>query len=160
MADEAVTDGSMLLVYLLDELRETSGLLRVADLDRQTRRPWWRNLFFGVVRTKSEVTAGFALQYLGENIDRARDHWREAVRHRHELERSSRADWVSRLGADLDAAGFDGVLPRLAHSAIPHTTAEAARHLGGVVATIRDCDALVTRARNQLTLQKMRSEDG
>ncbi|HEY7625656.1 MAG TPA: hypothetical protein VH761_01260 [Ilumatobacteraceae bacterium] len=147
------------MTYLLDELRDTSNLLLIADLDRETRRPWWRNAFLFVFRTKSEVTAGLALQYLGENIDRARDHWREAMRHRQQLAESTGDAWVARLLADLDAAGFDQVLPKLAHDAIPQMTKDAANHVGSVVSIIRECDAIVVRARSQLLLQTMRDSD-
>ena len=158
--DEApAPDAPTLLVYVLDEMCETANLLRVADLNRSTRRPWWRNAFYGVIRTKSEVTAGFALQYLGENIDRARDHWREALAPLDDLrDRFGATDWVAQLDEELHAAGVNEVLARLAHEAIPRPTADAAAHISGVLSTIGDCSALITRTRSQLALRRMRDE--
>jgi hypothetical protein len=145
------------LDYLLDEIRATSALLRVADLARSDHRPWWRNLFFGLVRTPTEVSADLGVQYLGENIDRARDHWREAMSLGDELHRTFPTnEVVVRLGEDLDHAGFREVIPLLQHDAIPHRVAQAAVHLADVVDKIRECDRLVADTRKQLMLQRAR----
>lgn len=160
MGEPDATELSTLLLVLLDEMRETSSLLRVADLTRTARRPWWRNLFFATVKTKSEVNAGFALQYLGENIDRARDHWVGALQTHHQLLRVHGAnDLVVLLSRELEGAGFHQVRPALAHDTIPRQIAQAATHLAAVLTKIRDCDALVVRARSQLLLQKMREPE-
>ena len=65
---------------------------------------------------------------------------------------------VAALADDLRGAGMDDVLPGLQQSAIPYSTAEAAAHLAGVVATIRECDRLVLDARSKLMLRRMRDE--
>ena len=148
-------DAVTLLVYALDEMREATGLLRIADLARSSRRPWWRNVFFGVVRTRTEVGAGFAVQYLGENIDRARDHWRAALELFDELQETHQADeLVRRLGEDLQGAGLNEILPKLQHRAIPHPIGHAAAHLEGVLEQIRSCDRIVVSARSLLMRQQ------
>jgi hypothetical protein len=143
--------------YLLDEIRATSALLRVADLARTAPRPWWRNLFFGLVRTPTEVSADLGVQYLGENIDRARDHWREAISLAGELHRTFPTnEMVVALGEALDRAGLNEVIPLLQHDAIPRRVADAAVHLAAVVDKIRECDRLVAEARQRLLLQRAR----
>jgi hypothetical protein len=157
MSDTQPAGALTLLTYALDEMRETTTLLPVAEVSRSFHRPWWRNVFFGFARSNAEVTAGLAVQYLGENIDRARDHWREALTLLSDLQRNhGDNEVVVRLGQQLQAAGIDGVLAKLQHSAIPHPVAKTAAHLEEVVATIRECDQLALDARNKLTLQRMR----
>ena len=155
MGDDAVT----LMVHAVDEMRETTNLLRIADLGRSRKLPWWRNAWSWFARSGTELTAGFAVQYLAENIDRARQHWREAVSLIRELERAH-PDMVvvTELVDDLHRAGMDDVLPKLLPAAIPYSNAEAAAHLGGVVDVIRECDRLVLDARNQLMLKRMRDQ--
>ena len=151
---DAPPSATTLLTYALDEIRETTTLLRVADLGRETRRPWWRNVFFGVVRTQGEVRAGQAVQYLGENIDRARDHWREALAHLQDLERSHVSnELVVGLGEELRRAGLLDVLAGLRHDAVPRPMAEAAAHLSGVVDKLRECDRIVVKTRSQMMLR-------
>jgi len=159
MSDAEPTDAVTLLVYALDEMRETTNLLPVAAAGRSMHRSRWRNLFFGFARSKAEVTAGLAVQYLGENIDRARDHWREALSSLDELQREHGGnEIIARLALQLRAAGLDGVLPRLQHDAIPRPIAKTAVHLAEVVATVRECAHVVLDTRNKLTLQRMRDE--
>ena len=159
MSDSSQRDAVTLLVYALDEMRETTNLLPEKDLSRATNRPWWRKALFGVIRTRAEVSAGLAVQYLGENIDRARGHWREALSLIHELqhEHHDNAE-VSLLVEDLQIAGLYDVLPQLQHDAIPHPFAKTAAHLSAVVATIRHCDDIALKARSKLLLQRMRNE--
>jgi hypothetical protein len=163
MSDAVPPDALTLLAYTLDEMRETASLLPDKDLSRATTRPWWRNFIFGVfvgvVRSKAEVSAGLSLQYLGENIDRARDHWREALSPLRQLRLDHpNNDLVNALLDDLDRAGLDDVLPQLQHDSIPQPIARTAAHLAGVVATIRHCDDLILKARSKLLLQRMRNE--
>jgi hypothetical protein len=147
------------MILALDEMRETVTLLPVAEAGRSLHRPWWRNVFFGFARSKSEVAAGLAVQYLGDNIDRARGHWREALSLLDQLQRAhSDNDLVVILGQELADAGLDDVLPKLQHSAIPHPIAKTAVHLAGVVATIRNCDHLIVSARSKLAVQRMRND--
>lgn len=160
MSETAPSDALTLLVYALDEMRETTSLLRVADLGRSSRRPWWRNVFYAFARSRAEVSAGLAVQYLGENIDRARDHWHEALALVEELHQSHRAnEVVEHTVEELHAAGLNDVLPRLQHAAIPSPIARAGAHLDDVVSTIRECDRILLSARSKLMLQRMRSKE-
>jgi hypothetical protein len=159
MSDEPPAGALTLLTYALDEMRETTALLPVPDLARQATRPWWHNIFIRFVPGKDEVSAGFAVQFLAENLERARAHWREALSLLDHLQRDhSGNEVVVQLGPELRAAGIDEVLPRLGNDALPHSLAATTAHLAGVVATIRECDRLALGARNKLTLQRMRNE--
>ena len=143
------------LSYVIDEMRETTNLLRVQETLQEGHRPWWRNFLFAFIRVGREATADLAVQYLGENIDRARDHWREALRIVDEMLGDEFGEQLSR---DLNDAGFRSVMPRLAHDRIPGPRKDAAAHLTDVVSTIRVCSQLVVNARNQLTLRKLREQ--
>ncbi|MEO8267537.1 MAG: hypothetical protein ABI706_18705 [Ilumatobacteraceae bacterium] len=157
MTDEAPSDALTMLVYALDEMRETATLLPVAEVSRGQNRPWWRNLFFGFARSRAEVSAGLAVQYLGENVDRARTHWREALTLLADLQQTHATnEVVVTLIDDLRGAGLDTVLPRLQHDAIPHPIAKTAAHLTAVVESIRSCQRLAVAARSKLLLQQMR----
>jgi hypothetical protein len=159
MSDAPPSDALTMLVYALDEMRETTTLLPVAEVSRGQNRSWWRNLFYGFARSKAEVSAGLAVQYLGENIDRARAHWREALTLFADLQRThADNEVVVTLIDDLRGAGLDTVLPRLQHDAIPHPIAKTAAHLTAVLATIRDCQRLATAARSKLLLQRVRDD--
>jgi hypothetical protein len=159
MNEPAQRDAVTLLVYALDEMRETVALLPTTGLARSTTRPWWRKVFFGFARSKAEVSAGFAVQYLGENIDRARGHWREVLSLIHELQHGHHDNAeVSLLIEDLQIAGLYDVLPQLQHDAIPHPLAKTIEHLSEVVDTIRYCDDIALKARSKLLLQRMRNE--
>lgn len=147
------------LAYVIDEMRETTNLLRVQETLREGHRPWWRNFFFAFFRTGREASADLAIQYLGENIDRARDHWREALRLLSELRASSPSDDFVLLDRELQNAGLNDVLPRLGHDVIPGPRREAAVHLSAVVDTIRECAQLAVSTRNRLVLQRMRETE-
>lgn len=159
MTDAQPAGALTLLTYALDEMRETTTLLPVAEVSRSLHRSRWRNLFFGFARSNAEISAGLAVQYLGENIDRARDHWREALSLLSDLQRDHGGnEVVMQLGRQLDTAGFSDVLGKLQHHAIPHPVAKTAAHLEGVVSIIRECDRLALDARNKLTRRRMRNE--
>jgi hypothetical protein len=159
MNDAASPDALTMLVYALDEMRETTGLIPVAELSRSTSRSRWRSLLSLVAGSRAEVGAGLSMQYLGENLERARAHWREALSLFDQLQLAHHDnEVVARLGEDLWKAGLNEVLAQLHDEAIPHVIAKTAEHLAGVVATIRDCDRLVVEARNKLTLNRMRDE--
>jgi hypothetical protein len=150
-------DALTLVVYALDEMRETTSLLPVTDVARSYRRPWWRNIFFAFARSRSELSAGFAVQYLDENLDRARAHWREAVAHIGDLATyHSDNELISPLIAELRDAGFGQVLSQLDDDAIPRPMSETAVHLGRLVDRIRYCERIAQDARKTLTLQRMR----
>lgn len=157
--DGRPVDALTVLTYMLDEMRETTSLLPVAEASRSLNRSWWRNVFYGFARSRAEVTAGLAVQYLDANVERARAHWHEALALLDQLQRTHKDnDVVVVLGHELQHAGLYDVLPNLQHSAIPGPIAKTAAHLSSVVATIRDCDHLVVTARNKLTLRQMRSD--
>ncbi|MEO7371805.1 MAG: hypothetical protein ABI949_12820 [Ilumatobacteraceae bacterium] len=150
-------DLMMQLTYVLDELRETTSLLPVAELTRESARPWWRNLFFAFARSRAEVGAGFAVQYLGENLERARRHWIEAKSLLDAVQRAHPQDPVIvELGRDLHTAGCDDVLDEMADDAIPYSAARTGAHLAKVVSKIRGCDQAALRARSRLALRRMR----
>src|SRR4051812_2184811 len=147
------------LTEVLDEMRETTSLLPAAELSRTWQRRGWRKFAYGFARSRGEISSGFAMQYLTENIGRARDHWGDAVAMLSEIERAGAdRELLKRLIEDLTAAGVDEVLPRLRPDAVPYATSAAATHLSLVVATIRDCEHVVIGARNQLALQQLRDE--
>jgi hypothetical protein len=147
------------LIELLDEMRETRELLPAAQLSRTSQRRGWRKVVYGFARSRGEISAGFAMQYLTENTGRARDHWAEALSILGDIERGeSNEDLSARLVADLDRAGVHTVLPRLRSDAFPYSTADVATHLSGVVATIRDCEQIVAASRSRLTLQRLRDQ--
>ena len=144
------------LTEVLDEMRETRNLLPAAELTRTSQRRGWRKVVYAFARSRGEISAGYAMQYLTENTARARDHWRETLVALAEIERAG--EQLALLSEDLRAAGVDEVLPRLRSDAIPYATAQAATHLSEVVATIRDCEELVVAARNRLVLQRSRDQ--
>jgi len=155
--DEVSTDQLLMrLTEALDEMRETTNLLPAAELSRTSQRRGWRKLVYAFARSRGEISAGFAMQYLTENTGRARDHWRDALAALAEIDRAGEP--LAGLSQDLRAAGVDEVLPRLRPDAIPYATSQAAAHLSAVVATIRDCEELVVAARNRLALQRLREQ--
>src|SRR4051794_8115836 len=155
MADASHAQLLTRLAEVLDEMRETTNLLPAAELSRTSQRRGWRKVVYGFARSRAEISAGFAMQYLTENAGRARDHWCEALSALGDIEAASAGDdLIARMTEDLRAAGLDQVLPRLRPDAIPYATADAAVHLSAVVATIRDCAQVVVTARNRLALQR------
>ena len=159
MGEPAAPTSLSLIDYLLDEIRATSSLLRVADLARGARRPWWRSFVFGLIRTPTEVSADLGLLYVGQNIDRARDHWREALAHCEQLKALlPESDVIRRLDQQLSEAGLHRVIAQLQHDAIPSPVKQMAVHLATVVDSIRECDRLVVEARSRLLLERMRGE--
>ena len=52
MSDAQPAGALTLLTYALDEMRETTTLLPVAEVSRSLHRPWWRNVFFGFARSE------------------------------------------------------------------------------------------------------------
>ena len=99
------------LTEVLDEMRETRNLLPAAELTRTSQRRGWRKVVYAFARSRGEISAGYAMQYLTENTARARDHWRETLVALAEIERAG--EQLALLSEDLRAAGVDEVLPRL-----------------------------------------------
>jgi hypothetical protein len=155
VTEESAPNPVLLLDYLLDEIRATSGLLRATDLSRAARRTSWRSVALGLIRTPTEVSADLGLLYVRQNIDRARDHWREVLTHRDQLTAFlAESAVLADLSRQLAEAGILEVLPRLQQDAVPSPVREMAAHLTRVLATIRECDRLVVEARNRLMLER------
>jgi hypothetical protein len=147
------------LAEVLDEMRETTNLLPAAELSRTSQRRGWRKFAYGFARSRGEISSGFAMQYLTENLARARDHWSDALSTLSEIDGAGvEPELVAGLTDDLQAAGVDEVLPQLRPGALPYATSAVATHLSLVVASIRDCEQIVLAARNQLALQQMRDQ--
>jgi hypothetical protein len=152
-------DALALLVTAIDEMHQTTSLLPVAEASRSSTRSWWRNVGMLVARGQAEINAGNALQYLADNLERARQHWREALSSLDELQRLHHDnEVVAALTRQLHGAGLNDVLPRLQLDAVPRPTAKAAAHLAAVVDTIHSCEHYATTARNKLNLQRMRAD--
>jgi hypothetical protein len=99
------------------------------------------------------------MQYLAENVERAREHWREALSALGDLQRLHGDDAiVAGLVEQLSGAGLESVLPRLDIDAIPRGTNKAAVYLEAVVDTIHNCEHLAGTARSKLNLQRMRTD--
>ncbi|HEX3089305.1 MAG TPA: hypothetical protein VHQ23_11660 [Ilumatobacteraceae bacterium] len=159
MSAAAPPDALALLVTAVDEMRETTSLIPVAEASRSLNRSRRSNFAMLFARSRSEINAGNAMQYLGDNIERARAHWREALSALADLQRLHGGnDVIAELGAQLPIAGLDSVLPRLELEAIPRPTNKAAIHLAAVVETIHDCEHLAATARTKLNLQRMRAD--
>jgi hypothetical protein len=159
MSAAASPDALELLVTAVDEMRETTSLIPVAEASRSLNRSRRSNFAMLFARSRSEINAGNAMQYLGDNIERARAHWREALSALADLQRlHNDNEAIAELGARLPAAGVDSVLPRLELEAIPRPTKSAAIHLAAVVETIHDCEHLAATARTKLNLQRMRAD--
>src|SRR3954468_2369179 len=109
------------LTEVLDEMRETTNLLPAAELSRTSQRRGWRKFAYGFARSRGEISSGFAMQYLTENLARARDHWSDALSTLSEIA-GAEPDLVARLTDDLQAAGVDEVLPQLRPDALPYAT--------------------------------------
>ena len=157
----ASPDSLTLLASAIDEMRETTSLLPVAEASRSLNRSWWRNIGMLLARSGSsaEVNAGNSLQYLADNVDRARAHWRSALTALIELQRLHGDNGVvAELAEQLPMAGLNDVLPRLQHDAIPRPTAKAAAHLAAVVNTIHRCEDFAVSARSKLNVQRMRAD--
>ena len=160
-SDTAGPDALALLVDVVDEMRETTSLLPVAEASRTLNRSRKHN--FGMLFARSfssaEVNAGNSLQYLAENVDRAREHWQVALSLLGDLQRLHGDNpAVAELSVQLPGAGVDDVLPRLQIEAIPRQAKKAAVHLAAVVATIHNCEHLAATARSKVNLQRMRAE--
>jgi len=154
-------DALTLVVMAIDEMHQTTALLPVAEASRSLNRSWWRNIGMLFARSVSgaEVGADNSLQYLAENVDRAQQHWREALSSLSELQRlHTDNEVVASLVEQLPNAGLNEVLPQLDVEAIPRGTAKAAVHLAAVVDIIHRCEHLAAGARNKLNLQRMRAD--
>lgn len=154
-------DALTLLVTAIDEMRETTSLLPVTEASRSLNRSRKHNFAMLLARSfrSSEVNAGNSLQYLADNVERAREHWREALSAHDDLQRLHGDNViVAALVEQLSGAGLESVLPRLDLGAIPRPTNKAAVHLAAVVDTIHNCEHLAATARSKLNLQQTRAD--
>jgi hypothetical protein len=160
-SESSAPDALTLLVDVVDEMRETTSLLPVAEASRSLNRSRKHNLGMLFARSfrSSEVNAGNSLQYLAENVERAREHWRAGLSALDDLQRLHGDNpVVADLFSQLPGAGLDSVLPRLDLDAIPRPTNKAAVHLAAVVETIHNCEHLAATARSKVNLQQMRAD--
>jgi hypothetical protein len=138
------------MVYALDEMRETTRLLRpAADAfqKRATRRdqsPWWSlwwsvwSPLLGFARSSEETTNGQVIEYFVDNLGRARGHWRAALAHVDGLEPSLRSELI-----DVGVERVDGGLHT---TAVPLGNHQTAAHLKEIIAVIERCiDVVGTR---------------
>ena len=151
------TTASVLLTLAADEMRETRELLRIIDV-ATAKRPWWRTLVLFAVSDQQQVVGGMAFQYLADNIERATEHWSEALAHLDQL--VAAAPELAHLRADLRAAGLDTVLPRLHPDAVPIPLKPAATHLVAVGDTIRDCVQVLVAVKQGFVLGQLRATEG
>ena len=159
MSDAPHSDAVTLLVFALDEMRETTSLLPVESAGvrctvhggetsssgspaARLRSPPGSPCSTSARTSTAAATIGERAVVTGRTATRA---WRQRSR--------------GAPGWSIEVAGVNGVLGRLQHHAIPRPIAKTAVHLAEVVATIRDCDHVVLDPRNKLALQRMRSEE-
>ena len=158
MAD-SVSGAVTLLTYALDEDREARDLVRLSHAGLARRPQGWRDRFGGAVGTREGFVAGLTVQYLTENLFRARAHWRECVAHLLELTRSGQdEDLVLPMAAQLQRAGLDGIVDDLDIDAVPTQRKAAAAHLEAVLARMSECDRIMATTRSRLMLEGVRDE--
>ena len=161
MADDAPTSATLLLTYAIDDIAECTQLIRFGPSDRRVNRPWWRALVMGVFRTRAETMAEQRLMYLTENVERARDRWREVLLTVQHMEEAGRDDEVlRRLAVELRNGGIDDVAHQLRRSELANEVQKVIAHLEGVADQMVVCKGMMVKARNLLSLQKLREGDG
>lgn len=159
MSDAPATDAATLLVYALDESRQARNLLRVGYAGLSYRRSGWRSLRVLLLQTREEFSAGLAVQYFGENLERTRGRWRAGLAFFDELFTSYRSnETVRRLGDDLERAGLRKILTQLQDDAVPVPRKQATAHLEVVLDQMRECERIGEHARSSLMLQQMGDE--
>lgn len=157
MADGAPTSATMLLTYAIDDISECMQLIRFGPSDRRVNRPWWRALVSGLFRTRAETMVEQRLMYLSENVERARDSWREVLLTLQRVEEAGRDDEVfRRLTVELRASGVDDVAGQLRRSELANEVPKVVAHLEGVADQMVVCKGMLVKARNLLLLQKLR----
>ncbi|MEY2581082.1 MAG: hypothetical protein QOE09_931 [Ilumatobacteraceae bacterium] len=148
-----------LLTYVLDENREARELVRMSHSGLVHRSIGLRRRLDAVIRTRGGFAAGQAVQYLGENLERARDHWRTSLAHLAELQASyPDNERVQVVHEELRRVGVQEIEPLLALDALPPGRTRAAAHLEAVLTRMSDCDQAVAGVRSELMLQKMRND--
>jgi hypothetical protein len=160
MTDDATTPEIVtLLTYILDENRESLELVRLSHAGLVHRSIGLRRRLDAVIRTADGFAAGQAVQYLRENLGRARQHWRTGLEHLAELHAAYPNDErVQLLYHQLRQAGVSEIAPLLSLDAVPRGRNRAAAHLDAVLSRMSDCDNVVASARSELTLRNMRND--
>ena len=150
------TPPGVLLTLLADEMRETLVLVGVLDA-AQPRRSRWKRAFFTFLPSGQDVIGVQAVRYLDDNLERARDHWHEAVAlvARIAVEGD---DVLATVPAELADAGLGEVEPALRPDVVPRPVKEAAPHLRVVTRRIRDCLQVVTQAQQRVVLRTVRDD--
>ena len=148
----------MLLTYALDESREARELLLLSHAGLTDRSKGWRPGVGSIVSARDKFIAGLAAQYLGENLHRAREHWRSYLQCCADFRANNDSDEAVLLVMALREAGLDDVDSQLAADVVPRPRKQAAEHLSAVMSRIADCDRLVVAARTQLMLRRMRDD--
>lgn len=158
---DRVDDCIAALTLVLDETREARELVLIchAGLTRRPR-PWWRRVD-SLIGTQDAFLANLAGQYLGENLFRAREHWRAAAAQLGELFAGDDLPGsVVALQPSLVAAGADRIAHDLDDDIVPRQRKDAAAHLSAVIGHMSDCDRLIGEARSRLLLERMRERPG
>jgi hypothetical protein len=149
----------MLLTYALDEDREARDLVRLSHAGLARRPQGWRDRFGAAVATRDGFVAGLTVQYLTENLRRARTHWSECVAYVLQLTRSGQdEDLVLPMAASLQRAGLDSIVDDLAVSAVPTERKAAAAYLDAVLSRMSECDRILAATRSRLLLERVRDE--
>lgn len=145
------------LVYLGDEIRETSSLIQLGDYVASWKHGGLATRFGLFGASGRRTRGGQGIQYLGENLDRARGHWHRALGHCDALRAAgNEVPLVVELLGQLDEAGIGAVLPALQQDAVPGKAELAAVHLGEVSRVLSACSAHVTRTSTRLSLDRRR----
>ena len=148
------------MTYALDESREARELLVMSQAGLAGRNQRWRQRVGSIAGARDQFMASLAAQYLGENLYRAREHWRSYVQCCADLGASGDTDDNIRLLVmELREAGLDAVVAQLADDSVPRQRKLAAAHLGAVMNSMSACDRLIIAARVRLMLRRMRDAD-
>jgi hypothetical protein len=148
-----------LMTYALDESREARELLLMSHAGLTDRSRRWRQRVGSIVGARDQFMAGLAAQYLGENLYRAREHWRSYVQCCDDLGANNHTDDnIQLLVMELREAGLDSVVAELADDSVPRQRKLAAEHLGSVMNRMSECDRLIIAARVLLMLRRMRDD--
>ncbi len=160
MTDDATTPEIVtLLTYVLDENRESRELVRLSHAGLVHRSIGVRRRLDAVIRTTDGFAAGQAVQYLRENLGRARQHWRTGLAHLAELYAAyPNNERVQVLQDELRQAGVSEIEPLLSRDAVPRGRKRAAAHLEAVLSRMSDCDNAVASVRSELTLRNIRND--
>jgi len=154
-----LADPITLMTYALDESREARELLVMSHAGLAGRNQRWRQRVGAITGARDQFMASLAAQYLGENLYRAREHWRSYMQCCADLGADGDSDEIRLLVVALREAGLDDVVAQLADASVPRQRKLAAEHLGAVMTRMSECDRLIIAARVRLMLRRMRDAD-